>query len=91
MDRNKFLEHKVRKYVIATLTSPTYYLSKNILSGKYSFVPVSGATKCNTLNMAQNMLSYYYSDTKDNIELVVVPVDITYELVYEDACIDRLN
>lgn len=91
MDRNKFIEQKVRKYVIATLTSPTYYLSKNMLSGKYSFVSISGATKYNTFKMARNMLSYYYSDTRDNIELVVVPVDITYELVYEDACIDRLN
>lgn len=77
------MEKKIRKYVIATLTNPTMYL-QSLHFGKYAFLDIVGATKFMTKGMANNMISFYRHDLCDyETELVVLPVEITYELIKE--------
>lgn len=80
----KILEKQIRKYVIATLSSPTHYL-KSLHFGRYCFVEdIEGATKFLSKKLANKMISYYIADTRDSdVELVVVPVEITYSLIKE--------
>ena len=80
---DKFLESKVRRYVIATLSSS--FLGRNVLKGTYYFTDIERATKYKSKTMANNYISYYRRDTKDfELDLVVIPVDISYELIQED-------
>ena len=81
MDRRN---ENIRKYVIATLSSPTRYL-KSLHFGRYCFVEdIEGATKFLSKKLANKMISYYIADTGDSdVELVVVPVEITYNLIKE--------
>lgn len=80
----KHLEKKIRKYVIATLDSPTLYLKKVPGENKYFFVnDVEMATKGMTRLMTNQIMDYYYLDTGENIPLVVIPVEITYEIIEE--------
>lgn len=80
----KILEKQIRKYVIATLSSPTRYL-KSLHFGRYCFVEdIEGATKFLSKKLTNKMISYYIADTGDSdVELVVVPVEITYSLIKE--------
>lgn len=78
---NKHIEKKCLKYVIATLDSPTMYL-KYLLDGEYSFVDdIEYATKTLKYKLANDIKDYYYKDTGMDVGLVVVPVEITYELI----------
>lgn len=78
----KYLEKKNKKYVIATLDNPTLYLKKTPAKNEYFFVEdIEIATKTTSKNLAHSILSYYYSDTGMNNELVVVPIEITYEII----------
>lgn len=78
----KYLEKKIRKYVIATLDNPTLYLKKIPAKKEYYFVEdIEIATKTLKKSLMDQILKYYYLDTGLNIELVVIPVDITYEIV----------
>ena len=80
----KYLEKKIRKYVVATFGSPTLYLKKVPSEKEYIFSEnIEYATKSMSYNVAEQIKSYYYSDTGSNVELVVLPVEITYELVDE--------
>lgn len=81
---NRYLEKKTRKYVIATLDNPTLYLKKTPAKPEYCFVEdIEVATKAMSRKSANLILSYYYSDTRLDTELVVVPVEITYEIIEE--------
>lgn len=81
----KYLEKKIRKYVIATLDNPTLYLKKIPAKKEYYFVEdIEVATKAMSKNLAESILQYYYMDTGLDIEMVIVPVDITYEII-DDA------
>lgn len=81
----KYLEKKIRKYVIATLDNPTLYLKKTPAKNEYFFVEdIEVATKTINRNLAHSILNYYYSDTGMNNELIVIPIEITYEII--DDC-----
>lgn len=81
---DKYMEKKIRKYVIATFGSPTLYLKKTPSKKEYMFSEdIELATKSMSQNIAEQIKSYYYVDTGSNIELVVLPVEITYELIDE--------
>lgn len=77
------IEKKIRKYVIATLTNPTMYL-QSLHFGRYAFMDIEGATKFTSKKIANEMISFYRRDLCDyETEFVVVPVEITYELIKE--------
>ena len=81
----KYLEKKIRKYVIATLDNPTLYLKKTPGKNEYFFVEdIEIATKALSKNVMCQVLKYYYLDTGLDTELVVVPVDITYEIIDDE-------
>lgn len=81
----KYLEKKVRKYVIATLGSPTLYLKKTPTKNEYYFVEdIELATKTMSKVTGENVLHYFYVDTGINMELVVVPIEITYEIIDDE-------
>ena len=80
----KYLEKKTKKYVAATLDTPTLYLKKTPAKPEYCFVEdIELATKTMSKNIMNQIISYYYLDTKLNITLVAVPVEITYEIIEE--------
>lgn len=79
---NKYIEKKIKKYVIATIDG--IYLKKTPAKKEYYFVEdIEIATKAMSKKMIQQVLDYYYQDTMTNIDLVIVPVEITYELIDE--------
>ena len=79
---NKYIEKQITKYVIATIDGK--YLKKTPAKKEYYFVEdIELATKAMTRKMISTILDYYYMDTGLNIELVIVPVNITYELIDE--------
>ena len=81
---NLLLEKKIRKYVIATFGSPTLYLKKVPSEKEYVFLEdIEYATKAMSQKIAEQIKNYYYADTSSNIELVVLPLEITYELIDE--------
>lgn len=88
---NRFLEKKIRKYVIATLSSS--FLSRNSVNKTYLFTDIDKATKFNSRKMARTWIDYYRLDTHDlELDLVVIPVDISYELIREfDGCKEMYN
>ena len=76
-------EQELKRYVIATLNVPTLYL-KSLHMGNYCFVDnLVEATKTVNKNVAEQMKNYFYQDTGLNIDLVVVPLKIKYELINE--------
>jgi len=78
----RYLEKKIIKYVIATLDNPTLYLKKIPTKKEYYFVEdIEVASKTLSKNLANSILQYYYSDTGLDTELVVVPIEITYEII----------
>lgn len=79
----RYKEKIVRKYVIATLDNPTQYLC-SLHFGRYRFTDVEGSSKFNSKKLANEMIEYYRTDTQDNETLlVVVPIEITYEIINE--------
>jgi len=82
----KHLEKKCRKYVIATLSSPTMYLHKTLGEAKYTFIKdIEGATKTEKLKAAKWVQRNYYHDTHDyDMQTIILPLDVTYELIEED-------
>ena len=82
MDR--YLEKKTKKYVAATLDNPTLYLKKTPAKPEYCFVEdIEMATKSLSKKLMNQIISYYYLDTKADIDLVTVPIEITYEIIEE--------
>ena len=76
---------KIRKYVIATLSSPTLYLYKKPGEYNYSFSRnIETATKTLDCFDAEILLKEYFEATNDrDIEMVVLPLDVTFELIEE--------
>ena len=78
---NRYKEKEIKKYVIADLSQPTNYL-KSMKDGRYSFIDnVVIATKFVNRYTAQEICNECIRNIK--IDLVVVPVLITYEIVEE--------
>ena len=79
---NKYKEKEVKKYVIADLSQPTNYL-KTMRDGKYCFIDnIVVATKFVSKITAQEICNECIKNT--NIDLVVVPIMITYEFIEEE-------
>lgn len=81
----KYLEKKIQKYVIATLDTPTLYLRKVPGAKEYSFVEdIEAATKSLTIAVIEQLFKGYYLDTGLDTEMVIVPVEITYEIIDDE-------
>lgn len=77
----KYKEKESKKYVIADLSQPTNYLY-SLRNGNYCFIDnVVNSTKFMNKNIAQNICDECMINF--NIDLVVVPLIITYELMEE--------
>lgn len=76
---NRYKEKEVKKYVIADLSEQTNYL-KSMNNGKYCFIDnIAISTKFVNKSTAQIICNECIRNT--NIELVVVPILITYEII----------
>lgn len=77
----KYKEKEIKRYIIADLSQPTNYLH-SLRNGKYCFIDnVVNSTKFVNKNIAQNICNECINNF--NIDLVVVPILITYEIVEE--------
>ena len=77
----KYKEREMKKYVIADLSQPTNYLH-SLREGKYCFVDnIVVSTKFVNRNIAE-MICIECMKNFD-IDLVVVPIIITYEIIEE--------
>lgn len=84
MENDKFLEKEIQKYVIATLSNPTLYMKKVYQKTQYIFTKdIEAATKYMSKDVAAMMVEYYKKDTGDNMDLVIIPVSISYSLIKE--------
>ena len=81
---NKYLESTIERYVIATLDNPTTYLvfkDENITFTRQ----ISRATKTAGRNTANAIKNEFYAYTgRTDIELVVLPIKISYEIIKEE-------
>lgn len=79
----KYLEKELKKYVIADLSQPTNYLH-SLREGRYNFINnIIIATKFVNKSTAQEICNECIRNM--NIDLVVIPIMITYEIVEEDV------
>lgn len=79
---NRYKEKEIKKYVIADLSQPTNYL-KSMRDGKYCFIDnIVVATKFISKSTAQEICNECIRNT--NIDLVVIPIMITYEIIEEE-------
>ena len=83
-----FLESIINRYVIATLDNPTKYLifkDDNISFTKY----ITRATKTAGRATAQAIKNDFYAYTgRTDMELVILPIRIGYEIVREEPMIE---
>lgn len=93
---NNYLESTLCRYVIATLGDPTTYLI--FKDGNISFTKqISRATKTAGRTTANTIRNEFYAYTgRTDIELVVLPVKISYEIIKEEnkiegECIELLS
>ena len=78
---NRYKEKELKKYVIADLSCPTNYLH-SLREGRYNFIDnIIVATKFVNQNIAQQICNECIRNF--NIDLVVVPIVITYEIIEE--------
>ena len=81
---NDYLESTLFRYVIATLGSPTTYLvfkDENITFTKQ----ISRATKTAGKATANSIKNEFYAYTgRTDIDLVVLPIRISYEIIKEE-------
>ena len=81
---NNYLESTLDRYVIATLDNPTNYLifkDENITFTRQ----ISRATKTAGRTTANAIKNEFYAYTgRTDIELVVLPIRISYELLKEE-------
>lgn len=79
-----YLESELIRYVIATMASPTTYLvfkNDNISFTKH----ISNATKTVGKATANSIKNDFYAYTgRTDIELAIIPVRISYELLKDD-------
>ena len=77
----KYLEKETKKYVIADLSQPTNYLH-SLREGRYNLIDnIIIATKFVNKNIAQQICDECSRNFQ--IDLVVVPIIITYEILEE--------
>lgn len=85
---NNYLEGTLERYVIATLGNPTTYLifkDENITFTKQIY----RATKTTGKNTANAIKNEFYAYTgRTDIELVVLPIKISYEIVREESVVE---
>lgn len=74
---------KLKCFIVASVDIPTKYL--HVIGGKkYSLAnKLAGATKIASRETAYNMIKYYYSSTGDDRDFVVIPMEVSYELIDE--------
>lgn len=83
MNYERYLEHEILRYIIATIGSPTSYLI--FKDDKISFTKnISRATKTVSKSTARSIRDDFYKVTgRTDVDLSIVPVVISYELVKE--------
>lgn len=87
----KYLEKRVKRYVMATVDTGQYLV---VIPGKNQYMFTNNiirATKCESAFDAKTVIRDYYTDTGDiKLDMVVIPLEITYELINEtvDSSID---
>lgn len=80
----RYLAKRIRKYVIATLDIPTLYL-QSLHLGRWQFIDnIEAATKTYSKSLANQLIKSYYIDTGTKVDMVVVPIDVTYEIIQEE-------
>lgn len=78
---NRFKEKELYRYVIADLSQPTNYIM-SLRDANYCFIDnIIKATKFRSKKVADNICEECVRNT--GLDLVVVPVMITYEIVEE--------
>ena len=80
---NNYLEGTLDRYVIATLDNPTTYLifkDENITFTKQIYRATKTAGR-NTANAIKN--EFYAYTGRTDIELVILPIRISYEIIKE--------
>lgn len=85
---NNYLESTLDRYVVATLENPTTYLI--FKDGNITFTKqISRATKTAGKTTANSIKNEFYAYTnREDIELVVLPIRISYELLKEENDIE---
>lgn len=79
----KYKELVLKRYVIATFDNPTQYLISEHF-GKYSFTDnIQIASKFTNKSLANEMRNYFFKDTRLEIDLVIVPIEIEYSIIEE--------
>ena len=85
---DNYLETVLNRYVIATLDTPTNYLifkNDNISFTQF----IQRATKTASKTTAETIKSDFYACTgKTDIDLIVLPIQISYELIRDDSTIE---
>ena len=77
----KYKEKEIKKYVIADLSYPTNYLH-SLREGRYNLINnIVAATKFVNENIAQQICNECVRNF--DMDLVVVPILITYEIMEE--------
>lgn len=77
----RYKEKEVKKYIIADLSQPTNYLH-SLREGRYNFIDnIIVATKFISKDIAQQICNECIRNFQ--IDLVVIPIIITYEIVEE--------
>lgn len=80
----RILEKRTRNYIIATLDNPTQYLK--LFNGQYMFVEnIDAASLASNKTTARWMVEDYYTTIGKTFDLVVLPIEISYELINEYA------
>lgn len=88
LDNKKYLEKKLHRYVIAS-PDTGYYLVKTGFgkAPSYEFSKsIVKATKVSSVIDAKFVIECYHKDTGDTMDLVGIPLEITYELINETIC-----
>ena len=76
---NRFKEKELYRYVIADLSQPTNYIM-SLRDANYCFIDnIIKATKFRSKSVAEDICNECIRNT--NLDLVVVPVMITYEII----------
>lgn len=80
---NRYKEKEIKKYVIADLSCPTNYLH-SLRNGRYNLIDnIIVSTKFVNKNIAQQICDE--CSVNFNMDLVVVPILVTYEIIDESV------
>ena len=86
-ESNRFLEKMVRRYVIASPDNCQFFVElKDPRTGErtqFFTDDIIGATKFTNSLDADWMIQVYRSECDNDIDLIIVPLEITYELINE--------